>query len=182
MPIIHVFYPKGMLDTNRKALLAEQLSAIMLAMEGGFGTRAGYGLATVLMTEVPSTDWWVGGLTDDTFVAAPGKLIARVSIPEGYMSQPHKSWVHYEVHAAVLATIADPDGEPQGGSIQVIIEEIKEGQWGANGQTISLADMADAVGLKKDGDRYRWVESYFSAKKALLEKAGFPRDVGGVLP
>jgi hypothetical protein len=58
---------------------------------------------------------------------------------------------------------------------------VTEGNWGAGGQTISLASIADKVGLPLDGDRFGWVRAYFDAKNRQFAAAGYPADVGGLL-
>ena len=128
MPVLQVYYPEGSLQGERKAALAQRLTDVLLMMEGGAKTRGGLAFATVLFTQVPASDWWVGGRTDATYVAPPGKFLIRVSVPEGYMNQTHKT----EVHAAVNAAIVDDRRRPrvirtQGANVLVIIDEIPEG-------------------------------------------------------
>ena len=135
----------------------------------------------MFFTEVPAGDWWVGGRTDATYVSPPGKFLVRVSIPEGYMSQMHKSEVHAMVNAAFIAALGDPGDARQGISILVTIEEVTEGNWGCGGKTLSLASIADAVGLPKTGDRFRWLQAYFAAKARQFSTAGYPADTGGLL-
>ena len=77
--------------------------------------------------------------------------------------------------------MVDPAGTAPATSIQVIIDEVTEGDWAAGGRTISLAHIADVVGLPKDGDRWRWVEDYFAAKARGYVAAGYPTDCGGLL-
>ena len=69
-----------------------------------------------------------------------------------------------------------------GRSIQVIIDEVPEGNWGAGGQTISLESIAGTVGMPTNGGRFAWVRSYFEAKARQLAAFGYPDDVGGLLP
>jgi hypothetical protein len=69
-----------------------------------------------------------------------------------------------------------------GASILVIIDEVPEGYWGARGRTISLSSIADSVGLPKDGERYAWVQAYFDAKRRAYAAAGYPANIGGLLP
>ena len=38
------------------------------------------------------------------------------------------------------------------------------------------------VGLDPAGERFAWVRSYFDAKARLYGAAGFPADIGGLLP
>jgi phenylpyruvate tautomerase PptA (4-oxalocrotonate tautomerase family) len=181
MPIMQVYYPQGSLDGERKAVLALQLTDVLLMMEGNAKTAGGLGFASVLFTEVGPQDWWVGCRTDNTYVKPPGKFLVRVSIPEGYMNQAHKTEVHAAVTAAIVAVTGNPNDPGQGGSVQVIIEEVTEGNWGAHGKTISLAGIAETVGLPKDGERFQWVRAYFAAKARQFAAARYPEDVGGLL-
>jgi phenylpyruvate tautomerase PptA (4-oxalocrotonate tautomerase family) len=181
MPIIRVYYPAGSLDGERKGALAQRLTDALITMEGGAGTRGGRAFASVLMTEMVADSWWVGGHLDGTFVAKAGKFLVDVSIPEGYMNAAHKTEVHASVNAAIVEVTghrADPDA---GASILVVIHEVPEGNWGADGKTISLGDIAEAVGLPKDGERFQWVKKYFAAKARALASAGYPPDTGGVV-
>jgi phenylpyruvate tautomerase PptA (4-oxalocrotonate tautomerase family) len=181
MPVLQVHFPAGSLIEERKATLAQRLTDVLLTMEGGAKTRAGRAFATVLFTEVPKSDWWVGGSTDSTYVAPPGKFLVRVSVPEGYMNNSHKSDVHSAVNAAICDVAGD--GSPnQGANVLVIIDEVPEGNWGARGQTISLAMIADAVGLAKSSERFKWVRAYFDAKARARAAANYPLDTGGLLP
>lgn len=86
MPIIQLHHPQGSLDEGRKAALAQGLTDVLLTMEGGAKTPGGLAFASVLFTEVPDGDWWVGGCSDTTHVSPPGRFLAHVSIPEGYMN------------------------------------------------------------------------------------------------
>jgi phenylpyruvate tautomerase PptA (4-oxalocrotonate tautomerase family) len=182
MPVIQVQYPAASLDAGHKAALGARLTDVLLNMEGGARTPGGLAFATVIFSEVPQEDWYVGGLTDTAHVHPPGKFMVRVTIPEGYMSQTHKSEVHAMVNAAFLDTLGGRDSESCGGSILVIIEEVSEGDWGCAGKTISLASIADTVGLPKSGERFQWVRGYFAAKARQFAAARYPADVGGLFP
>jgi phenylpyruvate tautomerase PptA (4-oxalocrotonate tautomerase family) len=181
MPVLQVYFPAGSLIDERKAALALRLTEVLLTMEGGANTSGGRAFATVLFTEVAKSDWWVGGSTDSTYVVPPGKFLVRVSVPEGYMNNSHKSEVHSAVNAAICDVVGD--GSPnQGANVLVIIDEVPEGNWGARGQTISLAAIADTVGLAKNGERFKWVRAYFDAKARARAAADYPPDTGGLLP
>jgi phenylpyruvate tautomerase PptA (4-oxalocrotonate tautomerase family) len=188
MPILQIYYPKDALSADRKAALAGQLTEVLLNMEGGASTQGGLAFATVFFTAISAGDWWVGGRTDAAYVNKPGKFLVRLSVPEGYMGQTHKSEVHAMVNAAFLRVLGEGEGEGdaddsrQGSSILVTIEEVTEGNWGCGGRTISLASIADAVGLSKSGARFRWVQAYFAAKARQFAATGYPADTGGLLP
>ena len=182
MPVLQVSYPAGSLDAVSKPALAERLTNVLLTMEGGARTPGGLASATVLFSEVPREDWFVGGRTDDTHVHPPGKFLVRVTVPEGYMSQAHKSEVHALVNHAFLEVLGGGSSASAGGSILVTVEEVTEGDWGCAGRTISLASIADSVGLPAAGPRFLWVLEYFAAKARLFKSAGYPEDTGGLLP
>jgi phenylpyruvate tautomerase PptA (4-oxalocrotonate tautomerase family) len=182
MPVLQVYYPQESLDSGRKATLAKRLTDVLLDMEGGAKTHGGLAFATVLFTPVAADDWWVGGRTDTTYVSPPGKFLARVTIPEGYMSQLHKSEVHSKVNAAIVDVMGSGEHAAQGANILVTIEEVTEGNWGARGATISMNSISDSVGLAKTSSRFQWVKAYFAAKARQFAAYGYPPDVGGLLP
>jgi phenylpyruvate tautomerase PptA (4-oxalocrotonate tautomerase family) len=95
------------------------------------------------------------------------------------MNAEHKSEVHAWVTEAILAATA-ASGQDVGRSIQVIIDEVPEGHWAAAGHTISLASIADSVGLSKTGRRFAWSKTYFAAKARARAAAGYPADAGGL--
>jgi phenylpyruvate tautomerase PptA (4-oxalocrotonate tautomerase family) len=181
MPIIRLHYPKGALSTEQKQSLAQRLTDVLITMEGGAGTRGGRAFASVLMTEMDPENWWVGGRVDGMFIAKAGKFLVDVTIPEGYMNAAQKTDVHVAVNSALVDVTgyrSDPDA---GSSILVVIHEVPEGNWGADGKTISLADIAPTVGLSKTSERFQWVRKYFAAKARALAAAGYPADLGGVM-
>jgi phenylpyruvate tautomerase PptA (4-oxalocrotonate tautomerase family) len=182
MPIMDVRYPTGRLDKTTKATMAAKLTAVLIKMEGGANTHGGRAFATVLFNEVAEENWWVGGRTDNEFVSASGKFLIHVTIPEGYMNAAHKTEVHVWVTAAVMEATGTKSDTAAGSSIQVILDEVPEGNWGAGGRTISLESIADSVGMRKDGERFAWVRSYFEAKARQLTQFGFPSDAGGLIP
>jgi len=182
MPIMQVRYPEAALDAERKAALARRLTELLIAMEGGANTTGGRAFAWVLFTPVKLDDWWVGGETGDAFVAPPGKFLVHVAIPEGYMNAAQKSDVHSAVNAAIVDVIDGTRQAKLGSSVLVVIDEVPEGNWGAAGRTISLASIADAVGLDRDSKRFAWVQAYFTAKRRQYAAAGYPADIGGLLP
>lgn len=182
MPIMNVRYPASRLDKAAKAALAARLTDVLIRMEGGANTHGGRGFATVLFNAVDEDDWWVGGSTGDTFVSSSGKFLVHVTIPEGYMNNVHKSDVHAGVTHAIAQVIGGSDQVGADNSIQVIVDEVPEGNWGAGGRTISLESIADTVGMSTNGSRFAWVRSYFEAKARQLRMFGYPDDVGGLLP
>jgi hypothetical protein len=60
--------------------------------------------------------------------------------------------------------------------VLVIIDEVTEGDWSARGQRISIASIADSVGLPEIDERYAWVGAYFAAKARQFAATGYPPD------
>jgi phenylpyruvate tautomerase PptA (4-oxalocrotonate tautomerase family) len=179
MPIMQVHYPADALDEARKADLAQRLTDVLIAMEGGADTHGGRAFAWVLFTPVAAGDWWVGGQQDDAYVTPPGRFLVHVTIPEGYMNVAHKTEVHRWVNDAICAATGTPESAAPdaGGSVLVVIDEVPEGNWGCAGKTISLTSIAQTVGQRSDGERVAWSRQYFAAKRRAYETAGFPADV-----
>lgn len=182
MPIMQVTHPEAALSPSQKRDLAQRLTEVLIAMEGGADTEGGRGFAWVVFTPVQAGDWWIGGSADDRFVHPPGAFLVHVTVPEGYMNASHKAEVHAWVNAAILAATGQAATEGMGRSVLVVIDEVTEGNWGAAGHPISLAAIAEAVGTPRDGERFAWVQAYFAAKRRQLVAAGYPSDVGGLLP
>lgn len=181
MPIIQIDYAQGQLDRTRKAILAQKLTEILIKMEGGAGTNAGRAFATVMMNEVDKDSWSVGGRLDATYVATAGKFVVYVTIPEGYMNSVEKAEVHSWVNDAIVGVMGCQGDPEAGANIMVVINEVPEGNWGANGKTIGMDSISTAVGLSPESERFQWVERYFTAKRHILQLGGFPEDVGGVI-
>lgn len=179
MPIMNVCYSAGDLSETSKADLARKLTDVMIRMEGGANTSGGRAFAWVLFNELSQGDWWAGGEAGNGYVSPPGRFLIHVNIPEGYMNAEHKSEVHAWVTEAVLAATG-VSGHDAGRSVQVIIDEVPEGNWAAAGHTISLAGIADSVGLSKTGSRFAWSKTYFAAKARARAAAGYPADTGGL--
>jgi phenylpyruvate tautomerase PptA (4-oxalocrotonate tautomerase family) len=118
---------------------------------------------------------------DDSFVAAPGKFLVHVTIPEGYMNAVFKTDVHASVNTAIIDVMGAAGDLGSGASVLVVIDEVTEGNWGAAGRTLSLASIAGTVGLAKGSDRFSWVRAYFEAKHRQFAAAGYPADTGGLL-
>jgi hypothetical protein len=73
-----------------------------------------------------TSDWWVGGRTGSTYVKPAGKFLARIDVPEGYMSQVDKTNVHVALHKAIVEVAGTGDAPDQGASIMVIVNEVGE--------------------------------------------------------
>ena len=75
----------------------------------------------------------IGGSAGGEYVSPPGKFLVYVRIPEGYMNTAHKN----EAHAWVASAITKVTGTSErGNSIQTVIDEVMEGNWGSAGRPV----------------------------------------------
>jgi phenylpyruvate tautomerase PptA (4-oxalocrotonate tautomerase family) len=179
MPIINLTCVEGALGADDKARLAQKLTETLIAMEGGADTRGGRAFAHVIFNEVRRENWWVGGACDDRYVDPPGRFLAHVTIPEGYMNSAHKDEVHAWIHAAIVGVVGGEQAAPTQ-SVLTVIDEVPEGNWGAGGRRIGMDSIAGVVGLAH-ADRLAWTRAYFEAKARARATAGYPADTGGLL-
>ncbi len=179
MPLFHVEYPSGSLLPAQKAALAEKLTHVLLLIEGGADTRGGRELSYVMFREVPADDWYVGGSSGPEFVAAGGKFIVNLTVPEAATSQTFKEDIHAKVNAVFAEVLGWKD--PQDGfSAWVMIREMPEGSWGARGQTYTLERIARHAAVPPDPARRQFVKAYFEAKGVMYGRAGFPAHTSGL--
>lgn len=182
MPIMQVYYAAEALEAPTKADLARRLTEVLIRMEGGANTREGRAFAWVMFSQLAHDDWWVGGSAAEGSNPPPGRFLVAVTIPEGYMNKAQKNDVHGWVAESILASTGVPRTPECGAGILVVIHEVTEGNWSAAGSPLSLEGIANSVGLSRQSERFAWSRRYFEAKARWLAGAGFPDDMGGVLP
>ncbi len=179
MPMVTVHHVRGALDATQKEALAEEMTHVLLTIEGGEDTEAGRSLAWVRFQEVDNDDWYVGGTTGAKYVSAAGKFLVIVTVPEGSMEKTRKSQVHAAVNASILKITGTTDVPGAGRSAWVHVIEIPEGHWGTSGKTAGVMGIARIVGLAPQSPLLDYPRAYFDAKDRLYDAAGFPPDAAG---
>jgi 4-oxalocrotonate tautomerase family enzyme len=79
--------------------------------------------------------------------------LVHVTVPEGSLSDARKQLMVEKVTAATLEAEGLPDNERTRMLTWVIINEVKEGNWGAGGGVVRLADIGKAFGVSADSPR-----------------------------
>jgi 4-oxalocrotonate tautomerase family enzyme len=79
--------------------------------------------------------------------------LVHVTVPEGSLSDARKQAMVEKVTAATLEAEGLPNNERTRMLTWVIINEVKEGNWGAGGGIVRLQDIGKAFGVGPDSPR-----------------------------
>ena len=79
--------------------------------------------------------------------------LVHVTVPEGSLSEARKQLMVEKVTAATLEAEGLPDNERTRMLTWVIINEVKDGNWGAGGGVVRLADIGKAFGVSAESPR-----------------------------
>lgn len=179
MPMVTVQYPKGGLTPAQKNVLAEELTHVLLLIEGGLDNPATRSIAWVRFQEMEAHDWYVGGKNDGAYVAAAGKFLIELNVPEGSMDQLRKSDAHKAITSAFLKVTGKADVEGAARSIWIQIFEWPEGHLATSGRTSSLLGIAKLAGIPVNHPLLAFPRAYFEAKDRLYDAHRFPEHTAG---
>lgn len=179
MPLMTVDYPEGALSHQQKDALAEELTRVVLEIEGGADTPATRSIAWVRFRSVPREDWYVGGTSGDTYVSVAGKFLVELNVPEGSMDQGRKSAAHRAITESFLRVTGTQGTEGAGRSVWVQIFEWPEGHLAAGGRTASIFGIAKFADIPLDGQRMTFTRAYFDAKDRWYDAHNFPKEATG---
>lgn len=177
MPLVTVEYQTGQLSPDQKAELAEELTRVMLEIEGGGDTPFGRAGSSVLFRELARGDWFVGGRNDGTYVSASGPFLIDIYVPEGLLNQERRSRAHQATNDAVARIVGVGVADTR--SVWIQIFEWSDGSLASGGQTASLFRIAKRAGHAADHPVLDFPRAYFDAKTRLYDAHGFPDDTGG---
>jgi phenylpyruvate tautomerase PptA (4-oxalocrotonate tautomerase family) len=94
VPMMTVQHPHEAITPDQKDTLAEDLTQVILQIEGGADTPAGRSIAWVRFQPIAREYWYLGGRNDATFEAAAGRWLIELNVPEGSMNQDRKTDCH----------------------------------------------------------------------------------------
>ncbi len=179
MPMMTVQHLPEALTPEKKDELAEELTKVILAIEGGADTPAGRSIAWVRFQAMPREDWYLGGSNDSTFEAAAGRWLIELNVPEGSMDQERKSECHRAITDAILKHSGNEGVDKAARSIWIQIFEWPEGHLATSGRTSSLLGIARIAGIAPDDPLLAFPRAYFEAKDRLYDQAAFPKNTAG---
>jgi len=79
--------------------------------------------------------------------------LVHVTVPEGSLSDARKKLMVEKITEAALEAEGLPNNERTRLLTWVIINEVKDGNWGAGGGVVRLADIGNAFGIGPDSPR-----------------------------
>lgn len=179
MPMITVNYVKSSLSPTQKKALGEEMTNVLLQIEGGQDTPGGRTIAWVKFEALDNEDWFIGGKTDNTYVSKAGKFLVVVTVPEGSMNKERKSRVHQAVNECILKITGTQGVEGAGRSVWVQVNEIPEGHWGTSGKTAGVMGIAMVAGLTPQSPILDYTRAYLDYKDRLFDKMEYPKDAAG---
>lgn len=179
MPMMTVQHPPHALDQELKDELAEDLTKVILAIEGGADTPEGRAIAWVRFQPIEQEDWYIGGSNDLASEAEAGRWLIELNVPEGSMDQERKSECHRAITKAVLKITGKEDVEGAARSIWIQIFEWPEGHLATSGRTSSLLGIAQIANVPPNHPLLEFPRAYFAAKDRLYDIAEFPDKTAG---
>lgn len=179
MPMITVEYVQGQMNAAQKHALAEEMTHVILQIEGGADTPAGRSIASVRFRAIAPDDWYLGGRSDDTFVSESGKFLIELNVPEGSMDQARKSQCHKAITDAVLRVKGINPSATAARSVWVQIFEWPEGHLATTGRTSALFGIAKLAGIPMEHPLLSFSRKYFEAKSRMYDAHGFPAETAG---
>ncbi|MFO2463478.1 tautomerase family protein [Pseudomonas sp. 15FMM2] len=143
MPNILIKVPQGSFTCEQRALLCDEITKVAVAVEQIGNDPRQRSLCWTLIEEVASGSWTCGAV-DVSAQVTP--CIVQVKVPEGVLNEAMRSDYVQRLHQAVSRSRAAGDERIIMSSI--ILDEVKDGFWAANGAICHLADFIQAAGYR----------------------------------
>ena len=179
MPLVTVECPAGQLSAPQKADLAEELTRVLLEIEGGGDTPFGRGGSLVRFRDMPRADWFLGGTNDGTYVSASGMFLVELNVPEGLLTQELLSVAHKATNKAIARVTGAGDDPAATRSVWIQVIEWPEGHLAVGGNTMGLFGIAKRAGHPADHPVLAHPRAYFAAKDRWYGSNEFPEQTPG---
>ncbi len=132
MPMIDLKAPRGALPAEALPDLVERLTAALLEHREVPDTPASRANVWLFVHEAAT---YVGGVQP----ADPPRIVATFTVVEGGMTDEHRAGLVADATAAIHAAVV-------GARVWVLVQEIRDGGWGADGVVTRLADAQAILG------------------------------------
>ncbi len=179
MPLVTVECPAGQLSAAQKADLAEELTKVLLEIEGGGDTPYGRAGSGVRFREIDRADWFIGGTNDGSYVSASGLFLVELNVPEGLLDQERISRAHKATNAAIARVTGAGDDPAATRSVWIQFIEWPDGHLAVSGRTCGLFDIAHRAGHPASHPVLEFPRAYFGAKERWYGAHEFPASTSG---
>ncbi len=143
MPNMFVRIPKGAFAGPYRELLVRKLNEAAFAAEQIPDHPAQRALCWLLIDEVDPGGWFCGGIDMSRQLLT---CLAMVYLPAGVLDGGARAAYLRLMHQAFEEAL--PAGETRKLATSVMLHEVEEGTWGANGMNWRLPDFARACGFR----------------------------------
>jgi phenylpyruvate tautomerase PptA (4-oxalocrotonate tautomerase family) len=141
MPFVELFVRRGSLSEQQRTHIADTLVAEVMAAEGAPDTEAARSISWLLVHDIDT--WVIGGRACGD--GEPCRYVVRVGVPAGSLDDGKRA----DMMERITRVLAEIDDDPQRlyreAAAWIHINEIPEGNWGAVGRVVGLADIAGYV-------------------------------------
>ena len=172
MPFVEIFTRERLPDEAR-GTLAEALTTTMIEIEVGEVTDDAREISLIWFHTLGETGWVTGGRLDDRYRKSRKFALARIITPEAFLTPELKQRAIREVTTHLREALgAGPEDDGKG--IWVLVIEVPEGQWGAGGEVIRLADVIRTMRGTVSPERRAGMDRHFEGYAAMKAQFGIP--------
>ncbi len=143
MPNVVVKVPQGALSAEQRQILSRQITQAVATAEQIPDDPRQRMLCWVLIEEILPGCWTCGGM-DMTPGAIPCWVM--VHLPAGVLDEAARHLCVRLIHAAFEGVWSS--GDPRRLMTSIVLHEVPEGRWGANGTVWALSDFARNAGYR----------------------------------
>lgn len=146
MPMIDLYHPEDAFTPDARAALVEELTALLLEMEGAPDNPVSRTISWMFLHPLPRASFNIGGKT------APVPIYKVVfSVPQGTLklhgprTLPQRDTLVKRATAAILKAEGAPDDAANHARVWTFLHEVPEGTWGGQGRLVGIRDISDFV-------------------------------------
>ena len=146
MPMIDLYHPDNAFSPQAQAVLVEELTALLLEMEGAPDNPVSRTISWMFLHPLPRQSFNIGGKT----ATAPIYKVV-FSVPQGTVklhgprTLPQRDALVKRATAAILKAEGAPDDAANQARVWVFLHEVPEGTWGGQGRLVGIQDISDFV-------------------------------------
>jgi len=146
MPMIDLYHPENAFTPQAQAALVEELTALLLEMEGAPDNPVSRTISWMFLHPLPPQSFNIGGKT------APVPIYKVVfSVPQGTVklhgprTLPQRDALVKRATTAILKAEGAADDAANQARVWVFLHEVPEGTWGGQGRLVGIQDISNFV-------------------------------------